>query len=107
MFIPNTLRQEALQACHDALAAGHFSLRKTRARFYRRFWWPKCHQALREYVKTCTECQQYKKSTTHPTGNMKSTQTCFPFDRLVLDVLGPISISRGAERYMVVAVDAF
>ena len=51
------LVQELLHLYHDDQLAGHWGVDKTRELLERKFYWPGLAQDVREYVTTCSTCQ--------------------------------------------------
>ena len=47
ILVPREMRPHVLELAHDNSMAGHLSVRKTKARIFEHFWWPKCCQGLR------------------------------------------------------------
>lgn len=57
----NTLAQNhILQALHDSAIGGHSGFPATYHRVKQLFAWPKMKQFIRDYVRSCTTCQQAK-----------------------------------------------
>jgi hypothetical protein len=62
--IPDSMVSDMLKTYHDE--AGHPSRNKCVKQISQMFWWPKLHQNIRLYCKTCHICQLIK-TPTHPT----------------------------------------
>ena len=62
MYIPEDeiLQTEIAQGCHDSLAAGDFGQEKTIERVTRDFYWKGLEDWIRDYVRSCDECQHSK-----------------------------------------------
>ncbi|NCU37264.1 hypothetical protein EOM75_14810, partial [Candidatus Falkowbacteria bacterium] len=73
IYIPaGPLRTQLLTEAHDAPTSGHFGRDKTLARLRNSFYWPGMDDDVREYVRTCPECQRNKASNQKPFGLMQS-----------------------------------
>ncbi|KAA8546750.1 hypothetical protein F0562_003179 [Nyssa sinensis] len=66
---PNsTLIHLILTDSHSSPIGGHFGFHKTLHRINQSFIWPKMRQALKDFLKTCEVCQQYKADCMKPAG---------------------------------------
>jgi len=59
LYIPEneTLQTEIAQGCHNSLVAGHFGQEKTIEIVTRDFYWKGLADGIRDYVRSCDECQ--------------------------------------------------
>ena len=106
LVIPSHLRQHILNAHHDAPMQGHLGALKTYQRLKNHFWWPACKVDVETYVKTCLTCQQVKgdKPALHI---YRPTRGEGPFNRVAMDVFGPLPITTNGNRYILVLQDTF
>jgi transposase InsO family protein len=65
-------RLEILQRHHDDPLAGHFGHNRTLELIRRKYDWPKLPKDVRDYVATCTLCQQIKPARHSPHGELQS-----------------------------------
>jgi len=56
----DALQTEIAQGCHDSLVAGHFGQEETIEIVTRDFYWKKLADCIRDYVRSCDECQDCK-----------------------------------------------
>jgi len=70
LYVPDsrTLRTKLLQAYHDSPLGGHFAVEKTLEKLRRDFFWPEMERELKEYVRSCDQCQRTKPSNQQPAG---------------------------------------
>lgn len=54
------MQQRVLRAFHDSTVGGHSGAPATYRRLRRLFAWPKMKEQTRQYVQSCTVCQQAK-----------------------------------------------
>lgn len=61
-YIPNSggLRRKLLKETHDSPWAGHPGQERTLALLSQSFFWPRMHEDVEAYVRTCLVCQQDK-----------------------------------------------
>ena len=72
LYIPSSiLRRQLLSEAHDVPTAGHLGRDKTLARLQETFYWPYMDSEVREYVRTCPDCQRNKASNQKPLGLMQ------------------------------------
>src|SRR5688572_25243340 len=65
---------------HSDPLAGHFNVEETYRRIVLRYYWPQMYDDVRNYVKTCDECQRRGKAKrTEPLHPIKIGQ---PFDQI-------------------------
>jgi Integrase zinc binding domain/RNase H-like domain found in reverse transcriptase/Chromo (CHRromatin Organisation MOdifier) domain/Integrase core domain len=62
------LRSKVLYNNHDILLAGHLGMDKTYELVSRHFYWPNMRDFVREYVRTCLQCQRNKPTNTKSPG---------------------------------------
>jgi len=62
LFIPEneSLQTDIAQGCHDSLVVGYFRQEKTIEIVTRDFYWKKLTEWIRDYVRSCDECQHSK-----------------------------------------------
>ena len=74
-----TLRRDIVEGYHDHLTAGHPGELQTFNAVRESYWWPGMRTFMKNYVKGCSICQQYKidqssaKPTFLPTKGTRST----------------------------------
>ena len=90
---------------HDHEISGHFGREATYNRVKDRYYWKNMKKDVEEYVKSCDKCQRRGK----PVGKheLHSIRTNEPFERIGIDIVGPLPESKNGNRYIVVAVDYF
>jgi hypothetical protein len=90
---------------HNAPNAGHFGIQATMGKTRQRYFWPTMGEDIRKYIETCDTCQRQ--------GKPKQTEVLRPigvgqaFDRLGIDIVGPLKPTTMGKRYIVVATDYF
>ena len=81
----NEIRTLLLSEAHDSPLAGHFGMDKTLEMVQRHWTWKGVQKDVREYVKSCLECQRAKSSTTKPPGELHPIVPSRPWEILTLD----------------------
>ena len=105
LVVPESKKAEIYEIYHDHMASGHLGVAKTKARIQRRYYWPKLADEVAAYVKNCLKCAQRK-----PYGQSKAPLKPMPaatrvWERIAMDIVGPVDISRNGNRYILVLSD--
>jgi len=88
---------------HSDPLAGYFGIDETFRRTALQYYWPQIFEDIRTYVQSCEECQRRGKPTrTEPLHPIKVGQ---PFDRIGMDIVGPLPTTEQGNKYIVVATD--
>ncbi len=105
LVVPKAQRSEVLQLGHSIPWSGHLGFAKTCLRVSRRFYWPRMYTDIKEYCQTCPECQL-------TTGRTPAYAPLFPlpvidvpFERIGVDVIGPLERSQAGNRFILVISD--
>src|SRR5205085_12026253 len=78
----------------------------TNAMFYKiaeRYYWDQMYRDIKEYVRTCEECQ--KRAKTKRKEPLHPIQVGRAFERIEIDLVGPLTITKQNNRYIIVATD--
>lgn len=88
---------------HSDPLAGHFSIEETFRRIKLRYYWPQMFDSIRKYIRTCDACQKRGKNERHePLHPIKIGE---PFERLGMDIVGPLPVTARGNKYIVVATE--
>lgn len=107
LVVPNSLKTEVLQHCHDSRVAGHLGQQKTVERVKQSFLWYRLHSDCIDYVKSCKVCNQNKKAHINPRASLTKFHAGCPMERVHLDILGPFNESESGNRYILMMIDQF
>jgi len=106
VVIPKHLQQSVLIECHDNPISAHLGFNKTLDRVSKRYYWKKLRSDVKQYVKTCSECQTRKIPRLKPAGKMQFFQIPeIPFENVQIDVMGPFTRTTKGNKYVVTAID--
>ena len=106
LVVPESRRQDILRFAHDSNYGGHLGLTKTKQRIKYSFWWPGINEEIKEYIKSCEECQlrRIKKATDRvPIEPLARPQ--YPFQVINIDVISMDPPSSSGHKYVLVIVD--
>jgi hypothetical protein len=90
---------------HNVPNAGHFGIKATIDKTRQRYFWPTMGEDIRNYIETCDICQRQGKP--KPTEVLRPIGVGQAFDRLGIDIVGPLKPTTTGKRYIVVATDYF
>ena len=86
VILPKSRRGQVLELAHDVPMAGHKGQERTLQRICGRFWWPGLKKDVKQYVRSCPECQKMsrreQKVPMVPMTIMKKA-----FERIAMDVV--------------------
>ena len=106
-YLPEELRTQVLQQCHDSKLSGHPGRLRTYSNVRRLFWWPKMTKTIEDYVSKCPTCQRDKSSRKPPLGLLKPLPVPgSPWDEITCDFIGELPPSNGYNAILVF-VDRF
>ena len=107
LFAPESTRARILKAAHWSKDAGHGGEARTAERVMLSYWWPGIHSETKEFVASCPRCQMAK-AKLPPPAELQPLPICDgPNQRVHLDLMGPLKVSSGGRKYILVITDAF
>ncbi len=71
----------------------------------KRYLWQNMRKDIKEYAKTCFQCQQ--RGSMRQNNQKRTIPPTDIFERWGVDIVGPLPITREGNRYIVVAMDYF
>jgi Integrase zinc binding domain/Integrase core domain len=95
--------EEILFNEHSMIHSGHFGIEATYHRISYKYYWPKMHQDIENYIKACDVCQ--RKGKMKKNNPLHPIETRPPFEKIGIDLIGPLPITSNQNRYIVVAID--
>lgn len=107
LIVPVIMQQQVLHYYHDIPSAGHLGAEKTLGRIKQGFYWPSMKETVSEYCHSCDNCaarKQSKKKNHAPLGSYHVGET---MERVALDILGPLPLTKKGNKYILVMVDCF
>ena len=107
LCVPLNLVRQILFYAHDSPTAGHFGQRKTYWKVSQNFYWRGMATDVRNYVRSCKECQFRKTRTTLN----HSFQGTIPvpenvFEEICIDLVGPLPPTDDGNKYIVTVIDS-
>lgn len=107
LFIPESLKEYIVTSFHDRSdSGGHFNWKKTLSKVMRRYYWPNMHVFIRERCMACVMCQR-KRSNLMNKETLNPTHSRAIFQKVYLDLTGPIHRSESGQSYVLGAICHF
>ena len=107
LVVPKPMREKILEVEHDGKTAGHMGIFKTSERIARKYWWPSMREDVREWIKTCMTCQQYRKGRDEKKGLLKPIEAYLPFELMGMDILTELKPTARGNKHIVVITDYY
>ena len=105
IVLPKECRQAVLHLAHTIPLGGHLAKKKTANRILRRFYWPTIYRDVAEYCQSCQECQKCSSRKSARAPLIPLPVIGEPFERMAMDIVGPLPRSRSGSRYVLVVCD--
>ena len=107
LVLPRSMVSEVLSALHDAPSAGHLGVTKTLERVRERFYWYGQQHDIEDWCQQCEKCSR-RKSPQQP-GRAPLVSSCpgYPFERIALDIMGPLPTTESGQKYILLVGDYF
>ena len=104
---PSAIRRQLLYICHDIPASGHLGIRKSLDRLLRHFWWGSIQSDVREYIRTCHQCQRVGKGAQKVTAPLYSMPIVTePWSVCAIDIVGPMdTCDETGNRFVLTVLD--
>ncbi|GFX16709.1 retrovirus-related Pol polyprotein from transposon 17.6 [Trichonephila clavipes] len=104
IVVPEEVRDPIKSLCHEGTSA-HLGITKSKDKLNRYFYWPNCYRDMKQFVKTCDQCQRAGK----PNDKKKAPLKLVPviqevFTKLNIDACGSLPITSKGNRYLITAI---
>jgi len=107
MCVPAARRAEVMVENHDSPTAGHLGVKKTLSRVSENYFWPGWRRFVKNYVRSCHSCQQFKVAQQKPAGIMYFRNPRGPWHTVSADLMGPFPRSKSGHTFLLVFLDTF
>ncbi len=105
VVLPISVRKTVMKLGHSIPWAGHLGRRKTHSRICKHFYWLGMSKDIAEFCKACPECQYSRKRKPRKVPLIPLPVIDVPFQRLGMDILGPLERSKTGYKYILVICD--
>ncbi|KAL0152923.1 hypothetical protein M9458_051752 [Cirrhinus mrigala] len=102
LVLPSAYRSQVLKLAHEHPLSGHLGITKTYKRILKYFFWPGLRNSVVSYCRACHDCQvSGKPNQTVPSAPLRPIPVMNePFERLILDCVGPLPKSKSGHQYI-------
>ncbi|XP_032442308.1 uncharacterized protein LOC116734877 [Xiphophorus hellerii] len=105
LALPQQFRHKVMELGHSIPWAGHMAFHKTLSRISSRFVWPGMYTQISKFCSSCEKCQLTSgrgvaRARLQPLPIIET-----PFERLGMDIVGPLERSSTGYRYILVICD--
>lgn len=105
-MVPRHMRTDICAAFHTDPQSAHAGVLKTYNRLRQRFYWRGMYAFVCKYIRACTACQRRKTPAQRPAGTLQPLPCpARPFDRVGIDLYGPLPSTTSGNRWIIVGVD--
>ena len=105
LVLPQQCRKTVLHLAHTIPLAGHMGRDKTTRRILQRFYWPTVYKNTADYCRSCAECQKSRDQRMRRVPLVPLPIIKEPFERIAMDIIGPLPRSRSGNRFILVICD--
>ena len=105
--LPQDLVPTVLEQLHNAPSGSHLGVSKTVEKVRCRFYWPGQRRDIERWCAACETCATRKAPPTKPRAAMQADLPSGPFERVAMDILGPLPITTRGNKYILVVGDYF
>ncbi|KAL4007477.1 hypothetical protein ACER0C_001329 [Sarotherodon galilaeus] len=103
--LPQAPRHKVMELGHSVPWAGHLGFHKSLHRIASRFVWPGMYTQLQQFCKSCQICQLTLNKGVARAHLQPLPVIDTPFERIGMDVVGPLERSSSGNRYILVICD--
>ena len=107
LVLPEKYRSVVLEQLHDAKTAAHLGANKVYQKVKVRFYWPGMSQYVRWWIASCQTCQKFKDPGRPARGKLHQYVLGVPFERIAMDIVGPLPQTDRGNVYILVICDYF
>ena len=107
IVIPVPFRNKIMKIAHEHVLSGHFGVSKTHKRVLQHFYWPKMRRDIKNFVRTCHQCQvvgspniKITKAPLRPIPVVKE-----PFHEVLIDIVGPLPKTKSGNTCILTILD--
>ena len=105
LVLPQQCREKVLSLAHSIPLAGHLGKEKTRKRIMQHFYWPTIYKDVEHFCRCCRQCQKSSNKGVPKAPLVPLPIISTPFEKIAMDIVGPLPRSRSGHRYILVICD--
>ncbi|KAL0176575.1 hypothetical protein M9458_028905, partial [Cirrhinus mrigala] len=105
LVVPRTKTEAVLELAHSHPMAGHLGPENTAQRVRDRFHWPGLDAEVKRFCQACPTCQRTSARKPPPSPLIPLPIIDVPFERIGMDLVGPLPKSARGHEHILVVVD--
>uniref|UniRef100_A0A9J7ZV28 Gypsy retrotransposon integrase-like protein 1 n=1 Tax=Cyprinus carpio carpio TaxID=630221 RepID=A0A9J7ZV28_CYPCA len=105
LVVPRAKTETILELAHSHPMAGHLAAANTAQRIRDRFHWPGLDAEVKRFCQACPTCQATSPRTPPPSPLIPLPIIEVPFERIGMDIVGPLPKSARGHEHILVIVD--
>ncbi|KRY23882.1 Transposon Ty3-G Gag-Pol polyprotein [Trichinella patagoniensis] len=105
--IPRQRIPEILAAIHNQQSWANLGVAKTLAKLRQRYYWPQQREDVEDWCRACQTCAARAVPTKKPQAPMQLQPVGYPFQRVGMDIVGPLEDTPNGNRYILMVCDYF
>ncbi len=105
LVVPRPKTETVMELAHSHPMAGHLGALNTIQRIRDRFHWPGLDAEVKRFCRACPTCQRTSPSTPPPSPLIPLPIIEVPFERIGMDLVGPLPKSARGHEHILVVVD--
>ena len=105
--IPTSMINEILYAHHDHFMSSHPGIDRTYLKIKNKFYVNNLKKHVTNYVRNCITCAKRNSSNTKKIGLMHPGQIYNIFDKIYVDLIGPLVETKHKNKFIIVCIDYF
>ena len=105
LVVPLRLKEELVKKVHNNL--GHIGIRKTIDFLKSKYYWPKLEECVVQILNNCSNCMHTKDKNSKERAPLQSTVTGYPFEKIAIDITGPLLNTPKGNKYILGIIDHF
>ena len=103
--IPKALQERAIRLVHSIPWSGHMAKDRTYIKANRYYTFSKMQSKIEKFIKSCTLCQTANARDHVKVPARKYPLPSKPFERVAMDILGPLPLTVNGNKYILVLTD--
>lgn len=104
LVLPKNYKNEVVRTMHESLA--HAGISKTLSVIKQNFYWVNIDLDVKLFIASCKYCAK-RKCTKVPKHKMEKISGSCPFEKISIDIAGPLPASNAGERYILGVIDNY
>jgi len=104
IVVPQSLKKKILEAFHNHITAAHPGRRKMVMMISQHFYWKNMKKDVQLFIANCHSCAR-RNTKSNIRMKLKSIPPGGPWEKLGIDLVGPLPVSKNGNKYILVCCD--